>query len=92
MFCVAFPSETCRMVEPNCSVLSVSASSFVSGLTLTNTQHCRGTRGHEREGLCVNNQFLIDQEAVKSQRSVSSPKLTQPATQQYEARQVQELT
>lgn len=33
------------MEEPNWSVFSVSAASVTSGLTFTNTQHCRGTRG-----------------------------------------------
>lgn len=44
-FRVAFPRETWRTVEPNCSVLSVSAASLVSGLTFTKTQHCGDTGG-----------------------------------------------
>lgn len=50
-FWAALPRETWRMEEPNWSVLRVSATLAMSGLTLTNTQHCRQTQTLQPRGV-----------------------------------------
>lgn len=50
-FWAALPRETWRMEEPNWSVLRVSTTLSMSGLTLTNTQHCRETQTFNGRGV-----------------------------------------